>query len=124
MASGALRVCIAALLHCRHCRCCRPRRPQNTRRELADEVVVSRQQWLDESRRARGLEKELDSVRMVLISMGVETAAGGSAAGEGGGTASKGATSKGDAGGGAPSKGDASGGEASGSTAGGGTPGG
>ncbi|KAG2483206.1 hypothetical protein HYH03_017940 [Edaphochlamys debaryana] len=37
-----------------------------TRKELADEVVNSRQQWLDEARRARQLEEELAAVRGAL----------------------------------------------------------
>lgn len=40
--------------------------PQEVRRELAEEVAASRQQWLDEARRARALEAELQSLRQLL----------------------------------------------------------
>ncbi|KAG2440293.1 hypothetical protein HXX76_004404 [Chlamydomonas incerta] len=44
---------------------------QSTQRELADEVAMSRRQWVDEAKRARDLEAELARVRGQLLSMGV-----------------------------------------------------
>ncbi|GIL77391.1 hypothetical protein Vretimale_2786 [Volvox reticuliferus] len=51
----------------------------STRRELAEEVLTSRQQWLDEARRARALEKELEGVRAMLVSLGIGVVPPGSA---------------------------------------------
>ncbi|GLI59389.1 hypothetical protein VaNZ11_001255 [Volvox africanus] len=55
----------------------------SNRRELAEEVLTSRQQWLDEARRARALEKELEGVRAVLVSLGIGAMSPGSAGGGG-----------------------------------------